>query len=76
MTAKSPDGSTIMMFHDMTWLGVSFGAYEDKYALENFVVGPRMAISQGPCFAVKRRTPPTPPWRRWRTGWKGNPARP
>lgn len=56
VTAK-PDGSTIMMFHDMTWLGVSFGAYEDKYALENFVVGPRMAISQGPCFAVKKDAP-------------------
>lgn len=51
ITSAKSDGSTIMMFHDMTYLGVLFGIYGDKYALENFIVGPRMAISQGQCFA-------------------------
>jgi len=56
ITAK-PDGQTIMMFHDMTWLGVSFGAYEEKYNLENMIIGPRIGISQGACFAVSASAP-------------------
>lgn len=35
-TAK-PDGLTMMIFHDMTYLGVLFGAYDNMYALENMV---------------------------------------
>lgn len=58
ITAK-PDGQTVMMFHDMTWLGVSFGAYEDKYSLENMIIGPRIGISQGACFAVSASAPYT-----------------
>lgn len=56
ITAK-PDGQTVMMFHDMTWLGVSFGAYEEKYNLENMIIGPRIGISQGACFAVSASAP-------------------
>lgn len=52
-----PTGETIMMFHDMTWLGVAFGAYEDKYDLENMIIGPRIGISQGACFAVSASAP-------------------
>ena len=34
------DEETIMMFHDMTYLGVLFGAYDaEDYALENMVIG-------------------------------------
>jgi tripartite-type tricarboxylate transporter receptor subunit TctC len=49
MQTSKPDGNTIMMFHDMTYLGVSFKAYDDTYKLENMVVGPR--IAQNPVAA-------------------------
>ena len=52
-----PDGNTIMMFHDMTYLGISFGAFDEKYALENMVVGPMMVSNPGSCFAAADRTP-------------------
>jgi len=52
-----PDGSTIMIFHDMTYLGISFGAFEEKYALENFTVGPRVAQNPGSCFAASVNAP-------------------
>lgn len=55
-TAK-PDGQTIMMFHDMTYLGVLFGAFDQKYALENMVVGPRVGINPGAAFAAKGTAP-------------------
>lgn len=55
-TAK-PDGTTIMMFHDMTYLGISFGAFESKYALENMVVGPRIGQNPGSCFAASGSAP-------------------
>lgn len=57
ITSAKPGGSTIMMFHDMTYLGVLFGIYDNKYALENYIVGPRMAISQGQCFAGSASAP-------------------
>jgi tripartite-type tricarboxylate transporter receptor subunit TctC len=52
-----PDGTTIMMFHDMTYLGVAFGAYEDRYALENFVVGPKFGYSQLSTLAASGDAP-------------------
>lgn len=55
-TAK-PDGSTIMMFHDMTYLGISFGAFDEKYALENMVVGPRIGQNPGSLFAASASAP-------------------
>lgn len=51
------DGSTIMMFHDMTYLGISFGAFDEKYALENMVVGPRIGQNPGSCFAAYGAAP-------------------
>ncbi|HAE61512.1 MAG TPA: hypothetical protein DCG38_04160 [Eubacteriaceae bacterium] len=51
------NGETIMMFHDMTYLGVAFGAYEDRYALENFIVGPRFAYSQLSCLTASADAP-------------------
>lgn len=51
------DGTTMMMFHDMTYLGISFGAFEDKYALENMVVGPRVAQNPGALFAARKSAP-------------------
>ena len=37
------DGTTIMMFHDMAYLSVLFGAVGEQYALENLTVGPRLS---------------------------------
>lgn len=52
-----PDGSTLMMFHDMTYLGISFGAFDKKFALENMVVGPRIGLNPGGCFAAAASAP-------------------
>jgi tripartite-type tricarboxylate transporter receptor subunit TctC len=51
------DGETIMMFHDMTYLGISFGAFDESYSLENMVVGPRIGINPGAAFAAKADAP-------------------
>lgn len=51
------DGLTMMMFHDMTYLGVLFEAYDEMYALENMVVGPRIGQNPGSCFAAKKDAP-------------------
>ncbi len=51
------DGTTLLMFHDMTYLGISFGAFEDKYALENMVVGPRVGQNPGSLFAASKNAP-------------------
>lgn len=52
-----PDGLTMMMFHDMTYLGVLFGKYDETYALENMVIGPRIGQNPGSCFAAKADAP-------------------
>ncbi|MCL2763605.1 MAG: hypothetical protein FWD36_10490 [Treponema sp.] len=41
MITSKPDGNTMMLFHDMTYLGVAFKAFEDIYRIENMTVGPR-----------------------------------
>ncbi len=53
----APDGNTIMIFHDMTYLGVSFKAYDDMYKLENMVVGPRVAQNPGAAWATYKDAP-------------------
>lgn len=57
MQTAKPDGNTIMMFHDMTYLGVSFGSYGDEYALENMTVGPRVAQNPGAAWAAGVNAP-------------------
>ena len=52
--AAKPDGMEFMIFHDMTYLGVLFGSYDEEYALENMVVGPRVGQNPGSCFAAKK----------------------
>ncbi|MBR1671869.1 MAG: hypothetical protein IJ702_02985 [Fretibacterium sp.] len=48
----------IMMFHDMTYLGVLFGAYdEEDYRLENMIVGPSYGYNPGDCFAASASAP-------------------
>ncbi len=55
-TAKG-DGSTLMMFHDMTYLAVLFGAQPQDYALENLTVGPRGGINAVSCWATYKDAP-------------------
>lgn len=52
MQTARPDGNTIMMFHDMTYLGISFGAYDEMYSLENMKVGPRVGQNPGSAWAT------------------------
>lgn len=52
MQTSKPDGNTIMMFHDMTYLGISFGAYDDMYKLENMDIGPRIGQNPGSAWAT------------------------
>lgn len=49
-TAKG-DGTTIMMFHDMAFLSVMFGAVDEKYGLDHLTIGPRIGQNPGGCFA-------------------------
>lgn len=55
-TAKG-DGTTIMMFHDMAFLSVMFGAVDAKYDLANLTVGPRIGQNPGGCFAAHANAP-------------------
>ena len=55
-TAK-PNGDTIMMMHDGAYLGVLFGSFEEKYALENYEIGPRYGVNAGAAFAAKADAP-------------------
>lgn len=57
IATASGDGTTIMMFHDMTFLSVMFGAVDAKYGLENMTVGPRIGQNPGGCFAAHADAP-------------------
>ncbi|MBN1365550.1 MAG: hypothetical protein JW976_12140 [Syntrophaceae bacterium] len=58
IVSTDPDGSTIMMFHDMTYLGVLYGAFaEEDYKLENMVVGGSYGYNPGDCFAASASAP-------------------
>ena len=55
---KAKNENTIMMFHDMTYFGVLFGAYdESKYKLENMTVGGSYGYNPGDCFAASASAP-------------------
>lgn len=52
------DEETIMMFHDMTYLGVLFGAYDaEDYALENMVIGGSYGFNPGDSFSATASAP-------------------
>lgn len=57
IASSKADGLTMMMFHDMTYLGVLFGAYDEMFALENMVIGPRIGQNPGSCFGAKKDAP-------------------
>ncbi len=54
ITNDSGNGETVMMFHDMTYLSVLFGAVGEQYALENLTVGPRIGQNPGGCFGAAK----------------------
>ncbi|SFG77500.1 hypothetical protein [Oribacterium sp. WCC10] len=54
-TAKG-DGKTVMMFHDMTYMSVLFGAVDEKYSLENMTIGPRFGRNPGACFGAAKES--------------------
>ncbi|WLD93712.1 tripartite tricarboxylate transporter substrate-binding protein [Alkalihalobacillus sp. AL-G] len=51
------DGSTIMFFHDMAYLGVEYGSISEKYALENWKVGPVVSTNPGNAFLTSADAP-------------------
>ena len=57
MQTAKPDGNTIMIFHDLTYLGVLFGAYGEEFALETMTVGPRAAQNPGAAWAARKDAP-------------------
>lgn len=57
MQTSRADGNTIMMFHDMTYLGISFGAYDEMYGLEHMTVGPRIAQNPGSAWGGRADAP-------------------
>ena len=57
ITTTKPDGNTIMIFHDMTYLSVLFGSYDEEYSLENFIVGPEVVQNPTPAWAAKKDAP-------------------
>ena len=52
MQNQKGDGTTVMMFHDMTFLSVLFGAVDEAYSLENMTIGPRIGQNPGACFGA------------------------
>lgn len=52
MQNAAGNGETVMMFHDMTYLSVLFGAVDEAYSLENMTIGPRIGQNPGACFGA------------------------
>jgi len=58
IVTTKPDETTIMMFHDMTYLGVLFGAYDaDDYNLDKMIVGGTFGYNATDCFAASATAP-------------------
>jgi tripartite-type tricarboxylate transporter receptor subunit TctC len=58
IVSAKPDGRTIMVFHDMTYLGVLFGAYDaNDYSLEKMVIGGSYGYSNSDCFVASASAP-------------------
>ncbi|RSL34018.1 hypothetical protein D7Z54_07860 [Salibacterium salarium] len=51
------DGSTVMFFHDMAYLGVEYGSFDEDQALENWTVGPIVATNPGNAFLTSGDAP-------------------
>jgi tripartite-type tricarboxylate transporter receptor subunit TctC len=53
----SEDGSTIMLFHDMAYLGVEYGSFNEDDKLENWTIGPIVATNPGDAFLTDADAP-------------------
>jgi tripartite-type tricarboxylate transporter receptor subunit TctC len=51
------DGSEIMFFHDMSYLGVEYGSFPENYSLDNWTIGPVVAANPGNAFLAKVDAP-------------------
>ncbi|MBB6450043.1 tripartite-type tricarboxylate transporter receptor subunit TctC [Geomicrobium halophilum] len=51
------DGSTIMFFHDMSYLGVEYGSFGEEAELENWTIGPIVATNPGNAFLTNADAP-------------------
>lgn len=51
------DGSTILFFHDMAYLGVEYGSFDKENELENWTIGPVVAANPGNAFLTKADAP-------------------
>jgi tripartite-type tricarboxylate transporter receptor subunit TctC len=57
LESAQTDGSTIMFFHDMAYLSVKYGALPEKYALDNWKVGPVVSTNPGAAFLAADEAP-------------------
>ncbi|WP_343841445.1 hypothetical protein [Salinibacillus aidingensis] len=51
------DGSTIMFFHDMSYLGIEYGSINKKNKLENWKIGPVVSTNPGNAFLARSDAP-------------------
>ncbi|WP_436371624.1 tripartite tricarboxylate transporter substrate-binding protein [Cytobacillus sp. BC1816] len=57
LTKSKNDGSEVMFFHDMAYLGVEYGSFGDEHELENWTIGPVVATNPGNAFLAKADAP-------------------
>lgn len=57
LSKAKDDGSTIMFFHDMSYLGVEYGSFDQEHELENWTIGPVVATNPGNAFLTKGDAP-------------------
>jgi len=55
--ARSVDGSTIMLFHDQSYLGYLYGVRGFSDIFKDYMVGPTVAINPGDSFLVPAKSP-------------------
>ncbi len=55
--SRSSDGSTIMLFHDQSYLGYLYGVRGFSDIFTNYMVGPTVAINPGDAFLVPAKSP-------------------
>jgi len=51
------NGSTIMVFHDQSYLGYLYGRKGYEHPFENYRVGPTVAINPGNAYLVAKKSP-------------------
>ncbi|SFE38079.1 Tripartite-type tricarboxylate transporter, receptor component TctC [Lentibacillus persicus] len=57
LSKADDDGSTIMFFHDMAYLGVEYGSFDQEHELENWTIGPVVATNPGNAFLTSGDAP-------------------